>query len=121
MKTSVKIALFVVLFIALGTILTGLYFFNLKHKDMTKTKPDFTITATMLQKEFEDNESAATTKYVNKVLEITGRIASVKGLDNNIVNISLETGNDLSAVICTFPAITDPAIFSCRKRDYSSR
>ena len=71
MKTYVKIALFVVFFFAVGIILASLYVFNMKHEDLQKTKPDFVITAVFLQKAFEDEEKAATVKYVNKILEIS--------------------------------------------------
>jgi hypothetical protein len=104
----VKIGLFVVSFIALSAILAALYMFNLKHTDMAKAKPDFIISATALQKEFEDNETAASAKYINKILEVSGTIASVKPADNNTLSISLITGSDISSIICTFPAITDP-------------
>lgn len=110
MKTYIKIALFVVMFIALAGILAALYMYNLKHTDMAKARPDFVITATAFQKEFEDNEAAASAKYINKIVEITGTIASVKPADNNVINISLVTGSDLSSVICTFPAISDPSL-----------
>jgi hypothetical protein len=111
MKTYVKIALFVVSFIALSAILAALYMYNLKHTDMAKAKPDFVITASALQKAFEVDEAAASTKYINKILEVTGTIASVKPPENNNVNISLLTENDLSGVICSFPAIADPSKF----------
>ena len=89
----------------------ALYMFNLKHTDMAKAKPDFVITATALQKEFEDNETTASAKYINKILEVTGTIASVTPAESNNLNISLKTGNDISSVICTFPAIGDPSKF----------
>jgi hypothetical protein len=109
MKTYVKIAIFVVAFIALSAILAALYMYNLKHTDMAKARPDFVITATALQKEFEVNETAASAKYINKVIEVTGAIASVTQAGENNLNISLKTGNDISSVICTFPAIGDPS------------
>lgn len=109
MKSYVKIAIFVVAFIALSAILAGLYLFNLKHTDMAKARPDFIITATALQKEFEVNETTASAKYINKVVEVTGTIASVTKAGSNNLNISLKTGNDISSVICTFPAIADPS------------
>ncbi|MEI8225710.1 MAG: hypothetical protein WCG82_07260 [Bacteroidota bacterium] len=112
MKTYVKIALFVVSFIALSAILAALYMYNLKHTDMAKAKPDFVIAASVLYKAFEDDETSAATRYINKILEVTGIIASVKPAANNILNISLVTGSDLSSVICTFPAIADPSKFS---------
>ena len=49
--------------------------------------------------------------YINKILEVTGKIASVKPAENNVVSISLVTDSDLSSVICTFPAVSDPSIF----------
>lgn len=112
MKTYVKIALFIISFIALSAILAALYFYNLKHTDMAKAKPDFVITASELLKEFEDNETTASAKYINKILEVTGTIASVKPADNNVLNITLFAGSDLSSVICTFNAIGDTAAFN---------
>jgi hypothetical protein len=111
MKTSVKIALFIVTFIALSGILAALYLYNLKATDMSKAKPDFVISASALQKAFESDETAASARYIEKILQVTGTIASVKSGENNILSISLVTGNDLSSVICTFPAITDHSKF----------
>ena len=109
MKTYIKIALFVVTFIALSAILAALYMFNLKHTDMAKAKPDFVITASLLQKDFETDETAASTKYINKILEVTGKITLVKPGENNILSISLATGSEMTSIICTFPAISDPS------------
>jgi hypothetical protein len=111
MKTYVKIALFVVAFIVLSGILAGIYMFNLKHTDMAKAKPDFVLTATELQKAFENDETNASKKFINKIVEVSGRISLVKPSENNVISISLETGSDLSSVICTLPAVTDPSRF----------
>jgi len=111
MKTYIKVALFFVSFIALSAILAALYMYNLKATDMAKAKPDFVITASVLQKAFEDDETAASTMYINKILEVTGKIASVKPAENNVISISLVTESDLSSVICTFPAVGDPSKF----------
>ena len=78
MKLYVKVALFFVTFIAMAAILAALYFYNLKATDMSKAKPDFIVTASALQKAFEDDETKASLSYLNKVLEVTGKIASVK-------------------------------------------
>ncbi len=111
MKTYVKIALFVVFFIALITILAALILYNKKHPDTAKVKPDFIVTATALQKEFEDNEATASVRYINKILEVTGTIISVTPADSTHMNISLKTGSEISSVICTFPGIGDPSKF----------
>ena len=107
MKTSIKIALFVVFFIALAGILAALYIYNQKQPDTAKARPDFTITAVQLQKDFEDNEKKASSMYIDKILEVSGTIASIKQVHHNAVNISLFTGSDVLSVICTFPEIDD--------------
>jgi len=104
MKPFVKIALFVVLFIAVAGILAALIMYNKKHPDTAKAKPDFVVTATALQKEFEDNEKTASARYINKILEVNGTIASVTLADSAHLNISLKTASDMSSVICTFPS-----------------
>jgi len=111
MKTYIKVALFIVTFIALSAILAALYYYNLKSTDMAKAKPDIFITASALQKAFEDDETKASIDYINKILEITGNIASIKPAENGVISISLVTESDLSTVICTFPAVRDTSVF----------
>ncbi len=106
MKTSVKIALFVVFFMALAGILFGLYMFNLKAKDLQKVKPDFVITAGELQKAFEANETTANTTYLGKVIEVSGTINDLKSGEGNTFNVSLKTESPMSSVICTFQSMT---------------
>jgi hypothetical protein len=111
MKNWIKIALFSVLFIAVAVVLVGLHEFNLKHPDTSKVKPDFVLTATALQKEFEDNEKEASSKYIKKIIEVSGTIATVIPADSTHINLSLKTGSDVSSVICTFAATGDHAKF----------
>ena len=101
MKTSYKIALAAVSVIVVAGVLFGLYMYNLKPKDLQKVKPDFVITATDLLKAFESDENAATAKFVNNIIEVSGTIQSVKPGENNALTISLNTGSDISSVICT--------------------
>jgi hypothetical protein len=116
MKTYIKILLGVVLLIALAGIGVSIHLFRMQHKDLGKAKPDFVITAVDLQKAFEDNEAAATAKYVKKIIEIEGEVESVKTGEANILNVTIKSGSDLSSVICTFVPATDPAKFSAGSR-----
>jgi hypothetical protein len=111
MKSYVKIALFVVFFVAVAGILAAIYLYNLKPKDLQKVKPHFVITATDLQRAFEENEKASSEKYINKIIEVSGEITSVKTGEKNSMNVSLKTGSDFSAVICTFPTVSDTTFF----------
>jgi hypothetical protein len=108
MKTSYKIALFVMFFIVLAGVLGALHMYNLKHKDLQKSRPDFVITAADLLKAFENDEISANSKYVKKVLEISGTVESVKPGENLTINISLKTESDFSSVICTFQPASNP-------------
>lgn len=104
MKPYVKIALFAVFLFAVASILVALSLYFKKHSDLAKAKPDYVITATALQKEFEDNEKTASEKYINKILEVNGNVSSVTQADSSDINVSLKTGSDLSSIICTFAA-----------------
>jgi len=101
MKPFAKIALAVVLIIAIGGILGALYLYNLKPKDLKTVKPDFVITAVELTAAFNEDGKAATDKYVNKVIEVSGGISSVIPGEKGAVNIQLESGNNVTSVICT--------------------
>jgi hypothetical protein len=115
MKPYIKVALFVVFFVALGGILAGLYMFNLKHKDLSKEKPDVVITAADLQKAFENDEKDATAKYVNKIIEVSGVVSTIAKSDSGSISVTLKTGNDLSSVICTFAS--SPEASSAKEGD----
>lgn len=112
MKNYVKILLGVVLFIAIAGIGTAIYLYVKPHTDLSKAKPDFIITAIDLQKAFEENETAATTKYVKKIVEVTGEVVSVAAGEANAINVTLKSGSDLSSVICTFPSSIDKSKFT---------
>ena len=112
MKTPVKIALAIVFVLAVAGIGTALYLYNLKPKDLLNVKPDYVITSTDLLKAFEADEVASSAKYINKVVEVSGEIIGIEGVEKKSWNISLQTGSDLSKVICTFPVVADPEIFN---------
>jgi hypothetical protein len=106
MKLSVKIALGVVMFIAIAGILTALYIYNKEPVDTFRVKPDFTVNASDLFNEFASGENNATLKYADKIVEIKGKISAVRS-DYNATTISLETSDPASAVLCTLNKIVD--------------
>lgn len=112
MKNPVKITLTIVFLVAVAGIVTALYLYNLKPKDLLNAKPDYSMTAIDLMNAFEDDEVASSAKYVKKVVEISGEIIDIEEVKNKSWNISLRTGNDFSKVLCTFPIVTDPGIFN---------
>ncbi len=111
MKPLVKITLFVVLLIVIGAIVVAIYLFNEKPADLAKEKPLYTVSSVQLQKEFEADESSASAKYTDKIIEVSGIISSIKIEDNSKINISLKTDSDFSSVICAFNSLDDPLQF----------
>ena len=103
--TKIFIALFIILTIA-GVVI-AYYLYNLKPADMNRVKPDYILSSKSLLKEFEENEADANKKYINKVVEVTGEIASINSGESNSLNVSLKTGSNNSSVICTFASKDD--------------
>lgn len=68
---------------------------NLQH-----ATPAYSLSAIELFSDYEKDETAANTKYLDKVLQVSGIIESVAENDDGILTITLDANNDLSGVIC---------------------
>lgn len=107
-KKSVRISLFIALFILLSGISVGLYLYNKKHKDLTKVNADYIMDAHQLVTSFMTDEKSASEKYINKVIEVTGLVTSAEfGSADSTLSLTLTGYGDNSGVICTFNGITD--------------
>ena len=71
MKRNILIAMLVLMAIAAGV---GYYLYNKPAGTTISSDADHTVTATELFSEFEQNEEAANSKYLNKVLAVTGKV-----------------------------------------------
>lgn len=78
----------------------GYYLYNKPMDKVEGLKSDFSISAKDLYNEFDANEDAATAKYLNKVIEVTGTIDTIsKGETGNVI-ISLNTDGGMGSVSC---------------------
>jgi len=111
MKRSLKIALIAASFLALAGILFGLWMYTRESQDLRKVKPDFILSAEDLVKAFETDETASSSRYTGKIVEVTGTIQSVRPGENNALTISLNSGSILSSVICTLQENPDTSDF----------
>lgn len=64
-------------------------------------KADVEILASNLLSEFETNESAANTKYLDKIIVVEGIVADVKK-DTSGVSVYLKEPESMSGVLCGF-------------------
>jgi hypothetical protein len=99
MKKTIKIVLVILL---IGSI-SGVAFYTFrKSPDSVKNiKPDFIVDAILLADEFSENENEANSKYLNKIVQVTGPIADIVATEDQKTIIYLE-GNIMGNVSCLF-------------------
>ncbi|MGZ5244279.1 MAG: OB-fold protein [Bacteroidia bacterium] len=88
----------IIIILAIGG--TVYYVFNKPKRDIAGSKEDFVITAPALLQEFETDETAANTKYLDKIIAVKGQIASIETTQEGNLNIALATNNEMSTVSC---------------------
>jgi hypothetical protein len=80
----------------------GIYLYFKTHDDLSKVRPDFVMTVRALLSEFEMDEAAASVRYINKVIEITGPVESMELGSDSTMNVILKDPGNTSGVICSF-------------------
>jgi len=86
---------FVGVFVLIAITAASVYFYyeyNRKAADLTDVQPAFIIAATDLVNEFETDEPAANKKYLGKIIQVTGIMASVEYRHDTLVNIIIGEG-----------------------------
>lgn len=77
----------------------GYYQYNRPVASLESKSADAVLEASALLKAFETDETAANVKYLDKVIEVSGVIARIEE-DGDKRSIYLNTGNEMSSVIC---------------------
>lgn len=86
----------------------GYYFFNKKVPSMATEKSEVAIDAAQLYQEFETDETAASAKYVGKIVTVSGAVLEASTLEDGTPKVLLDTGSDFS-VSCEFDPNTQHA------------
>lgn len=81
---------------------------NKSHTDVAATKSDVTLSPDKLLEEFNNDENAANTMYLDKIIEVAGTVKSVNQVDVG-GSISLDTGDPMASVTCEFENSADVA------------
>jgi len=79
--------------------------YNRKHKDTAKLKPAYTVTATGLVSEFEADEKASNTKYLDKVIRVDGMVKKLEQDDKGFYTIILGDTASMSSVRCSIDSV----------------
>jgi hypothetical protein len=65
-------------FLLVISVATGIYFYAYRsHRNIGSEKPDYSLTLSTIQKDFEANDSLFNAKYADKTIEIYGRITAI--------------------------------------------
>jgi DNA/RNA endonuclease YhcR with UshA esterase domain len=89
----------IIAILMVGGVATGIYLWNKPHQNMQRATADLTLTAAELMAAFNTDENAANTKYLDKVVAVTGKVATATTTEGTTV-VSLEANDDFGVVSC---------------------
>jgi hypothetical protein len=87
----------VIICLALGV---AYYEYNKPAQDVADLKAE-PVTAVALFKDFTSNEPKANISYLNKALEVSGKVLEVKHTQNEQLQIILDSGDPMFGIACT--------------------
>jgi hypothetical protein len=98
--------------IILGVVLLtvcvfGYFQYNKPHEDINSAASDLKIEAPELFTEFETDEATANTKYLDKIVEVSGVVREVSPDEEGQLSVTLDSGSDLFGVICQLDNLTE--------------
>lgn len=80
------------------------YLFNLTYDDTAGIKPDYTVDANALIREFTGNDSLANAKYTEKIIRVNGQVSDMEQPSDTTVNIKMSDSTTGSYIIFAFQA-----------------
>jgi hypothetical protein len=93
----------------------GLYLYNKPHRNTAGQQPDFSLTATGLYQAYQEDETAANKKFLNKVIVLRGSIADLQtGSGNNSILLDAASGGGVN---CSFSGEASGALKGLKKGD----
>ena len=104
---KIKYAIILVLAVIIVGAGVGLKMFFKPHADVNKLDAEFKLEASKLMDEFQKEENAATTKYSEKVLEISGKLVAKNKLPNGTDLLVLE--DEMQGISCQLDSVWSAA------------
>lgn len=94
-----KKVLFLVLIIGLAFAVTGLYYYNKPIESLKSAPAAFQLSADSLFAAYETDETAANARFLDKTMEVYGKILNVNK-DTSGISLTLRTNSEMFGVIC---------------------
>ena len=89
------------LLVVIAAACLALYYYYKKPPDIRKAAAHYETTAPALLADFNQNESTANAKYLDKVVIVEGVISNID-VEGGNPTVFLETGDPMAAVTCSF-------------------
>lgn len=77
----------------------GYKIYNKPHIDVSEVVADITISSNKILEEFTADEAKANSKYLEKIVAVSGEIAEIK-IEKEKGIITLKTNDDFSSILC---------------------
>jgi hypothetical protein len=103
-----KRILVVVLLLAIAGFLVWKYVINRNIANNKDAKPDYTISMQDLLKEFSNNDSATSKKYIGKLISVTGNVKEVL-MSDSATTINLGDTSSNNTIVCQIDARNNAA------------
>ncbi len=102
MKKWKKILLGILL-VAIAAAGYGFYMYNKKPADVRTLTANYELTAAALLADFNKDETEANTKYLDKVIAVSGKVTEIK-LEpaTGQATVTLDSGDPMAAITCSF-------------------
>ncbi|MBQ4819412.1 hypothetical protein [Aquimarina sp. MMG016] len=97
-KTKIKITIFL-LSTALVILFINIAIYNKPHINVAKSTPDISLVSQKLLNDFENDENLANSKYLEQIIQVTGKISELSKTKENLV-VTLNNDNSLGSVMC---------------------
>jgi hypothetical protein len=94
-----KVFITLVILGAIGAVI-GYFMYNKQHTDLLSAQADFVLFPSTLANEYDENEETANAKYLDKIIELKGKVREISEDGTGI--IILETGNPMTGIQCEF-------------------
>ena len=101
-----KITLLIGLLAVIG-IGIGVMIYNKPHQDIQSARTDISIAASDLFATYETDEASANTKFLDKMIEVKGKVLEVKKDEEGNIGVTLDGGGMMFGVICKLDNLTE--------------
>jgi hypothetical protein len=100
MSRKATIALLFLAFAIIAAFVVWKWVFKKSDIDVSSKKAAFEIEAAVLTREFENNEEASNTKYLGKIITVSGTVNSISNDEQNVI-VYLKNEDELLGVMCS--------------------